>query len=467
MLLIGFIRFYHLEADPDVSLTRSGVFFTDEGWHAGNAVKKYLTGQWICDARNHILLMPLISPLLYGCYKLLGLSLFVTRLPFVIFSLIQILILGWFVFKKHRESVQVWNVLLFYLFLSGTNYYFFIYSRLALLDIPMSTLGLMGMVALGAASKAQAYRASGYHALSGAILAMAFLMKPSAAVFMVVMIIMLLIKWIVDQHFSGRNAVGVGISFFVCFSIIVGVNLSVQAAFSGTDAPYDLISGKIDIGFLKHYAGFITSKMILTNLPFFILAGIQVYWVLKQSLKTRHISFPDNAMVSLFLGSYLFFGFFNYKAERYMVIFSIPLSYFLADLPITFSAHFSQYRLLGKQRFWVFVIIVCNLWNMYKLTSYCIHPQYSLKTVAHSVREVISRNSASKDVRLYGAFSSTLSLVNNLDFMYSIPEISGDTPIYFMTHEAPDNRPIDAQVLAEFDLLGNYFKNKRLYLQKK
>lgn len=467
MLLIGFLRFYHLEADPDVSLTRSGVFFSDEGWHAGNAVKKYLTGQWICDARNHILLMPLISPLLYGCYKLWGLSLFVTRLPFVIFSLVQIVIGGWFVFKKHRQSVPVWNVLFFYLFLSGTNYYFYIYSRLALLDIPMVTLGLMGMMALAAAFRTQTYRAAGYYAISGVLLALAFLMKPSAAVFIVVIVIMVLIQWIVDLHFSSRDAAGVGISFFVCFSIVAAVSIFVQATFGGTEVPFDLISGKIDAGFFKHYAGFVTSKMILKNLPFFILAGIQVYLVLKQSIQTRHISFPDNAMVSLFLGSYLFFGFFNYKAERYLVIFSLPLSYFLAGLPITFSAHFSRYRLLGKKSFWVFVIIACNLWNMRMLTGYFIHPRYSLKSVAHSVKEVIRRNSGTKDVRLYGSFSSTLSLVNNLDFMYGVPEKSAGKPIYFITHETPDNRPINAQVLAEFDLLDNYFKNKRLYLQKK
>ncbi|MFH0725648.1 MAG: hypothetical protein V2B19_04735 [Pseudomonadota bacterium] len=467
MLVIGFMRFYHLEADPDVSLTKSGVFFTDEGWHAGNAVKKYLTGQWICDARNHILLMPLVSPLLYCCYKLLGLSLFVTRLPFVIFSLIQIVMVGVFVFTKHRESVRVWNVFLFYLVLSGTDYYFFIHSRVALLDIPMATLGVMAVHALAMASTAPAYRAAGYHALSGVFLSLAFLMKPSAAVFMVVMIIMLLIKWRVGRHLPGRDTAGVGISFWVCFSVVAGVSLSLRAGFSGTDVPYDLISSKIDFGFFEHYLGFVTSRMVLKNAPLFILAGIQVYLVLRRSIQTRHISFPDNAMVSLFLGSYLFFGFFNYKAERYLVIFSIPLSYFLAGLPITFSARFSRYRLLGKQRFWVFVIIVCNAWNIYMLTTYYFTPRYSLKNVAHAVKDVISRDSGGKDVRLHGAFSSTLSLVNQLDFLYCIPETTAGAPIYFITHETPDHRRNNAKALAEFDMLGNYYENKRLYLQKK
>ena len=200
---------------------------------------------------------------------------------------------------------------------------------------------------------------------------------------------------------------------------------------------------------------------------FFILASIQTFLILKQSIQTRNISFPDNAMVSLFIGSYLFFGFFNYKAERYLIIFSIPLSYLLAGLPLTFSEYFSRYRFLCTRGFWVFVIVVCSFWNIYKLTTYCLNLKYSLKNVAHSVRDTIRQDSGGKDVTLYGTCSSTLSLVNNLDFMYGIPEKSAGTPIYFITHETPESRQIGAEMIGEFDMLENYYRDKRLYLNKK
>ena len=97
-------RFYKLDADPDTTLSLSRVFYTDEGLNSCNAVSKYLTGSWICDDHNHILLMPIMSLIHNVTFKLLGLSLISARIPVALFSLIIIAIIIIFVFTRIRST---------------------------------------------------------------------------------------------------------------------------------------------------------------------------------------------------------------------------------------------------------------------------------------------------------------------------------------------------------------------------
>ena len=85
-LAIVFVRLNALGADPDDRITWSQAFYNDEGRYAGNAIKKYLEGNWLCDTFNMILVTP-VMPVIYYCFfKLCGMSLAAARLPCVLFS---------------------------------------------------------------------------------------------------------------------------------------------------------------------------------------------------------------------------------------------------------------------------------------------------------------------------------------------------------------------------------------------
>ncbi len=124
------IRYLHLDADPPVGdISRSGVFYMDEGTYAHNVVNKILFGSWfIPNEYNAIANIPLFSLLQYLVLKVFGVSIVSMRIGAISYAMLFMIILWLLIRKMDRYGA----VLVFAL--AGFNYFFMIYNRLALLE---------------------------------------------------------------------------------------------------------------------------------------------------------------------------------------------------------------------------------------------------------------------------------------------------------------------------------------------
>lgn len=131
ILICAFVfRFINLNGDaPAGDISRSGVFYVDEGTYAHNAVNKALFGEWFLkNDYNPISNIPIFSLCQYLFLKLFGVSLQTIRFGGIVYSLISLLLM-WIILKPY-DFRAAWLAMIF----GASNYFFIIYNRLALLE---------------------------------------------------------------------------------------------------------------------------------------------------------------------------------------------------------------------------------------------------------------------------------------------------------------------------------------------
>ena len=246
LLFIGifFIRFHNIEADTDISIClRGDSFITDEGWKSGNAINKYLTGNWICDELNDIFIWPIIPFIQYLSFKYAGLSLTASRMPSLIFSCIVVLILLWIIIRTTMDwKSKIISVILF-LFLISTNYYYFIYSRLAFLEIPMITFGIIALLFFlkGIESKKK-WLSWIYIPACGILLGISVLTKTNGLIFTLTIFLYAIFNWIIEKRkpkfqlyiimFSLAAILIIGVPLFIKKSIDPATSIPTQYIFN-------------------------------------------------------------------------------------------------------------------------------------------------------------------------------------------------------------------------------------------
>ncbi|MCK6484849.1 MAG: glycosyltransferase family 39 protein [Phycisphaerae bacterium] len=141
--LIG-ARFWNLEADMPLSLTRSGMPYTDEGWYNSNAFNLVRFGRWHAPLGLNLgVNLPVYAAMQIVGLKLLGPSLGSARAVVVVCSLVLILAGHvWLRRDVSRRAAWLFTVL------AGTNFFLFGYSRLALLEIPLALFIVLSFYAV-------------------------------------------------------------------------------------------------------------------------------------------------------------------------------------------------------------------------------------------------------------------------------------------------------------------------------
>jgi 4-amino-4-deoxy-L-arabinose transferase-like glycosyltransferase len=136
------LRFVHLEADFPYQINWSGDLYTDEGWYSNNAVAHALTGRWIIEGDfNPIVSLPVFPLAQAAAFSLLGVSLTTARITEVVFSILVCLL-------SYRLVTRMAGGLagLATLFLLSTSFTVFAFSRLAILELPMTALTLVSLL---------------------------------------------------------------------------------------------------------------------------------------------------------------------------------------------------------------------------------------------------------------------------------------------------------------------------------
>ncbi|MEW5801436.1 MAG: phospholipid carrier-dependent glycosyltransferase [bacterium] len=485
--------FCHLEKDPDTSLTDCNVFYTDEGWHSGNAVSRYLTGNWLMNGPNHMLLMPTMPLIQYRVFTLLGLSLASARLPSAVISLFLVLFVCLFVAanNRHREShgdglmrdermrdgrmrLPALVPICLCLFLLGSNIYFFVFGRLALLDVPMSAFGLFSLFLLykamassGPGSKIILYPAS------GVVLAISILTKSSAFVFVVTMLFVLALRFYFARERRKQDLLGI-LSSLVIAVIIVSLAYPFIRHLTGASrdmTPAGLIGSKIVYNPLLigiNYVKFFSNQFLVRNGILFLLALASFFIVTAEGFKDTSIHLSDMIMGSLLVASFLFLGYFTYQPPRYFLILIIPLVYFVSTLPINIQNVRIYHRLSELHHPEIIVIILIlagNTYNVFGMLKIHLDPRFTIPSVARAVRHDIladKKGERAEDIILiHGA---TLSLVNQL-IPYETPSADMKKPIYHLLQGEMKPQGKGFTLISSYTMLNNY-KGSKLYLYR-
>jgi hypothetical protein len=464
-LAIAYIRFHHLEADPDTSINWSSDFYTDEGWFNGDAMNRILTGSWLCQRHNAICIMPLAPIMAFVLFKIFGISLFWARFPVAFLSLIAIAV-SVYLINKDKKNIPL---TLLDLFLLGTSYYLFIYSRVALMEMAMIGMGLAGLcLYLESCSSNAGPKKILYGISSGLLIAMAMLIKSHAVIF----IMAIALHGIIERLLKRKPASLLPIitSFFV-FALSIGITFSVfgvQKCLSGVRADFGLIGrfshfGGEGINIFQtiglRYMQFFRNQLVSFDRPLILIAMLSAFLSLITLIKDRTISVIENAMLCLAVSAYVFTCFFEYQPPRYFLIFLIPAAYFASILPLGLYRHHKGKAVFGLA---IALVITANIPNCIDLVRYSLHHHFTAVETARRIKTDILKDTKKpvSDIILCGELSSAFSLTNNLKFSYSIgPEseyIAASGPGFF-------HGGIDVMPLGEYD----YMKARiRLYKRK-
>lgn len=128
LFTLFFLRFFHLDADPSF-LKRVGDI-QDEGYWTHNARVKVLFDNWFTDDMTQALFVaPLYSVLIYGSFKIFGVTFFAARFVSAFFSILTLILLYYFV--KHTLNKNAAHLSMLVL---GLNNFYLIYNRIALVE---------------------------------------------------------------------------------------------------------------------------------------------------------------------------------------------------------------------------------------------------------------------------------------------------------------------------------------------
>lgn len=184
------MRLLFLNADPPLGLLDSGPYH-DEGQYTHNARNMALFGVWQTDDYNNMYISPVLNLLTFVSFRLFGVGHWQARLVTALFSLGALLCL--FDGLRRMEGLSIASLAVALL---GLDYFFLIYSRVALMDVPTvfwMTLAFCGWQRAVSGSRVGAV-------IAGAAAAMAWVFKTLALPFIAVPFLSLLVLIVVKRN---------------------------------------------------------------------------------------------------------------------------------------------------------------------------------------------------------------------------------------------------------------------------
>ncbi|UCE06937.1 MAG: glycosyltransferase family 39 protein [bacterium] len=315
-LLVGFFfRFINLTGDaPAGDISRSGVFYVDEGTYAHNVVNKALFDQWFLkDDYNAISNVPIFSMFQYAIVKIFGVGLAQIRFGGIFYSLLSLLLL-WLILKSFDPDAA-WIAFI----LGAGNYFFIIYNRLALLE---NLLILFLVIIFGLLFLYHKRQRLIWLVLATTCFVAGYFVKATVIFFVPVILItiyltnpswkMRLRHFIVFLTILFLLAIG-GIYFWILphqedWLYFQQLNISLKLP----DSPLQLVF---------NYARYIGNLKLFPFMPVtYAIFLYSVGWLIVNLIRKKEISFPEVFFMTWALSGILLLGFFAYSPPRFSLI---------------------------------------------------------------------------------------------------------------------------------------------------
>ena len=437
--LLAYVRFVFLGADFPIDLGGYGMAYTDEGWWSRNAVAWVREGSWyIDDGYNTITNLPVLPIIQIVWFKLFGVGLVSARAISVVCSL---LVSGGVYLLARRElSVSfAWIAP----FIVLTDYSVFVYSRLALLEMPMLVFLLASLWLATAIQKGVAFNAIYCVVLSGLCFTLAILTKTTALFALPVIAIALFFQMsssgeqssqetAIRQNVVALNPAAFRLRLLLIWLLAVGVSLGIcylilnqagdvasQTYFSNHNVAAKVPQGLFN--FIKGPARVIKRSFTLYPLLFPGLLGAIA--LLAKAGKTK--SSPLFRIVVLWTGAALCaFSLSDFAAPRYFLVLTVPIA---LAIPLWLesvwhrsksekvSLHRSLHRSLRRPLLGTLVALAFSAstaLSLFNVGSYLWRPQFTLIETANTINKYVA-SEESRSNTLLGHFADTIALATD------------------------------------------------------
>lgn len=398
------LRFIYLEADFPSGITWSGVLYTDEGWYSNGAISYFLNGSWIIEGDfNTIVNVPFFQLLQSIAFKLIGLSLFSARITAVILFIFLVL----FVYLMVRKNTDTLTALLTASLLS-TNYIIFAYSRLAILELPMTSLALLSILLASSFPRANNFIII---SMSSVVFCVSVLTKTTALFALPLFLYATSLRHTNIRKRLSYSGFALVVVILFLSAYYVRVNSFFRADFkyfASLNIASRISWNPLSIGRNIIRAVWHSLQVDPVLFPLTIILVPVSLLIIKAIRKNTIVVFSLVWIVS-YLGVV---SVFSYQPPRYFLPLIIPVTILLSVISV------SLYQKLRPHRWsylpiaiFVFVIIT----NGYSIAQYMRSPEFSFINMAHGIQRVVENtNHNDQDVILLGDIANSISLVTGI-----------------------------------------------------
>ncbi len=451
-ILLFSLKLYGLDADPDKSLSDSNGLTSDEGYHAANAIKKYLTGSWI---NSHIMYnkMPLItvhSFTQYIMYNIFGINLVSARIPSVILTILTSLLMSILIYYRFKTSTYVYLFVLSFLALVGTNSFINTYSRTALIDLSAYGIGFLGtfIIIYTMMNNLTSSKKIILLIIAGIIFSLSVKTKTIGLLFPMGIFFYILLKMIIERKVKDiidYKIIILPIITFVVFYLMFDIWSRYEFGHIYYDSWKYEVGNKITYDFYKNYINPISNKMVIESPGLIIVGVVGIIICLVSSAHNHKLDIIDGMMISLFVCHYLIVGSSSYQPLRYFLGIVFPLMYFVFISLQEFIEWSGNKKsiIVG-----LFLLMHLNYFHFKTTINYYSDLKYAQKNTASKIDkfwneapsqfELYTAGGRLRQI-IYGDQSAMFALlgINKKDIGYQVPK-KNKSGYYFAQFEAND-----------------------------
>lgn len=467
ILVIAILRFLHLDADFPRGATWSGVLNTDEGWWCYGGICHYLTGQWHMEGVfDPMINQPLFAFMQGLTYDVFGMSLSSARGLVALWSLL-LLGVSYLWVRQHSDA----TVALISVFLLSASFTLFVFSRLALPEIPLTCLATASLLLATWPRRAHPLVRA---ALSALLFSLALLTK-SSAVF--ALPVLLFVTWI-DRTTMKQRTTSCACIVLVSFCLWLTYYLIVNRLCPEDYSTYvkDIISPTMS---LSPAALCVNAIRTVWNGRATDLLMYPLLLALTPLCLIFSAAMRRNRFVWVSLVWILMAGLVNvprgYLPPRYYLTMMVPLTALFALIGV------SLYRAC-QNRHWgnlvVAAVVLVALVNVARIGRSMLNLEYTFMDMARDVAKRAESDGRLSPVVL-GEVAPNLSLATgfvSVNSMFGTRDLAWKVdkhrPDYYISvgeranHLETLRKTHEVELLATYDVFHSFFQGKRMLLYR-
>ncbi|QDT62442.1 hypothetical protein SV7mr_49900 [Stieleria bergensis] len=384
LFLFILLRFWALDSDFPSGITKSGTVYTDEGWYSNAAVRQTHFGDWYFPGDfNPIVNLPVAQLVYFAAFSLFGTSFVCGRAITVALS---VLLIAFVARMINRRAGSLASSICLALML--TNFLFYAYSRLMLLEVMAMTFVFSSFLLL--VRKDYSYPTV---ITAGLMLGLGILTKTTMIFMAPVLVLVMLFS-----EKSRRRKVGNLVVLFCSLATVVGGFVLLARSQYPVDFNYfrELNYSKRSFGGLSEWALNLPSVVFgLFNFGYGFVA-LTICSTLYASLKTkRYWRNQYFAFFALYAFSYLgLLSLVSYNPPRYYLPLLIPIVYFAST---SLAALVNEGNL--KRQTAIFLVLLVVASQGQRIVRHSLDPEYTLKAMARSVASIVADGETSSEFR--------------------------------------------------------------------
>ena len=474
LMLLACLRLVDLSADFPVGMISSpGMAYTDEGWWSRNALAFIRSGRWyIDDGYNTVFSLPVLPVLQVGWFKVFGVSLTAARLLNV-FCLLVAAGLVYAIARREIKSGLAWMAP----FIVLSSYPVFVYSRIALLEMPMLMLILISLWLAIAADDNPATRLA--KIASSAIFFVLAVLTKTSALFALPMLATLVFLQSGRLQFSRRRLQRAAL-WLLIFAIPMGLFFGLSG--HGNNALSYSYFEDFNVAEKTHKGLFSVVKSPLRVLKYsfelfpllLICLGISLTTLVRLEKYRSNPVFQIALLWSL--STLLAFSLSNFAAPRYFVIWIVPIA-----LAVPQAVEYFLSVVSWRKALFLFIFLLSTIVSLSRIAVYLSTPNFTLVNMARDIDAIVAADPAHSSL-VMGHFADTIALASDnsltaindqmgfrdLDYRISVLK-----PGYYVSYGAVNPRMASKlkayyqlELLDAFDVYQNYDYGKPVFFYR-